>query len=260
MKKTPFHPKKLSKPEPLPIGPFYRTQNKRGYAIERLDPYSGAFVEKASEKPQNVSLEIGAAYGYTLFQAAERGAKHLIANEIDKEHIAFMKQESEKFSDTEFTFILGHFPGDVDLQPASIDNILISRVTHYFTPELIVAAIKKIFLLLKSGGKVFLISETPYGKSFEHFIPIYENKKTTRDPWPGIIEEVSKYMSRYSEDNPEYLHLLDPDVLNRIFSDAGFIIEQCGYFAREEFAADMRLAPSHEHYGHESCGIIARKP
>jgi hypothetical protein len=50
------------------------------------------------------------------------------------------------------------------------------------------------------------------------------------------------------------MHLLDPDVLRRLFSEAGFMIEECRTFARPEFPADIQLD------GRESVGLIAVRP
>jgi hypothetical protein len=67
-------------------------------------------------------------------------------------------------------------------------------------------------------------------------------------------------MTQYTENNPETMHLLDPDTLKNIFVKHGFIVEKCEFFSRDEFPQSLRLEPSHQHHGHESCGIIERKP
>ena len=53
---------------------------------------------------------------------------------------------------------------------------------------------------------------------------------------------------------PKQMHLLDPEVLARVFSQSGFAIEHADFFARPEFPEDIRLG------GRESVGVIAAKP
>jgi hypothetical protein len=50
------------------------------------------------------------------------------------------------------------------------------------------------------------------------------------------------------------MHFLDPEVLARVFTAAGFIIEKAATFARPEFPKDIQLD------GRESVGLIAIKP
>lgn len=63
-----------------------------------------------------------------------------------------------------------------------------------------------------------------------------------------------KYIyEKWRANNPDSFHLLDPDVLRRVFSEAGFIIEQCDFFARNNWPKDA------QYDGRESVGLIARK-
>jgi hypothetical protein len=45
-----------------------------------------------------------------------------------------------------------------------------------------------MFRRLKSGGKVFAVSGTPYVRTLEQFIAVYEERKRTGVPWPGLIK------------------------------------------------------------------------
>jgi hypothetical protein len=50
------------------------------------------------------------------------------------------------------------------------------------------------------------------------------------------------------------MHLLDPEVLTRVFREGGFQVEEASLFARPEFPEDLRLD------GRESVGVIGVKP
>ncbi len=53
---------------------------------------------------------------------------------------------------------------------------------------------------------------------------------------------------------PKVMHLLDPEVLTRVFREGGFQVEEASLFARPEFPEDLRLD------GRESVGVIGVKP
>jgi hypothetical protein len=55
-------------------------------------------------------------------------------------------------------------------------------------------------------------------------------------------------------DGPPFMNLLDPELLSRICSDAGFDVERAGFIDRSDFRGLGRMD------GRENAGIMATKP
>ena len=118
------------------------------------------------------------------------------------------------------------------------------------------AAISELFKILKPGGSVYLVSESPYGEIFKTFIPEYEKRKLDNTiNWPGYIENLKTHMDEYSEDNPNTMLLLGDVELRRGFKKAGFKVNQCAFFSRKGIFPDRLCRDDRE-----SVGIIASKP
>lgn len=231
---------------------FIKTLNNMGYMTSTLDPFSKAFAEFAPKAP-GPSLDIGAAYGVATLDALNTGAE-VIANDIDARHLDILRDRAPEKQRNRLKLLPGAFPDDLSLADGSVGSILICRVLHFFNGAKIEESAKILFKWLASGGKVFIIAETPYLKNFQTFIPIYEERKAKGNPWPGFVEDVMAIAPERGASLPAEMHLLDPEVLSRVFSQAGFIIEKAETFARPEFPEDIQLD------GRESVGLIARKP
>ena len=117
-----------------------------------------------------------------------------------------------------------------------------------------VAGLRKTFSWLKPGGKLIVVAETPYLRNFQSFIPIYENQKAAGMLWLGFVEDVMQIAPKRGAALPKTMHFLDPEVLQRVALQVGFVVEKCNTFARPEFPEDIRFD------GRESVGMIARKP
>ncbi|TGW14576.1 hypothetical protein EIL50_04655 [bacterium NHP-B] len=97
-----------------------------------------------------------------------------------------------------------------------------------------------------------MVAETPYLGHLTDFIPVYEKKKKEDCAYPGYIESLARYTQR--KHSSAWVNLLDPDILRRVFRDAGFIVEKVGFISREYFPQEVQLS------GKESAGILAVKP
>jgi hypothetical protein len=234
------------------VNGFVRTLNNMGYMTSTLDVYSNAFVDFAAKGP-GPALDIGAAYGVATLPALESGAK-VIANDIDPQHLEILAERASEASRGRLKLMPGSFPEELSIEPNSLGSILICRVMHFFSGPALEKAALKMFEWLAQGGKVFIVAETPYLKNFQSFIPTYEARKAAGDPWPGFIEDVMAIAPERGASLPPKMHFLDPEVLTRVFTKAGFVVEKAATFARPEFPEDIQLD------GRESVGLIARKP
>jgi SAM-dependent methyltransferase len=244
--------KPLAMPAPEPNG-FVRTLNSMGYMTATLDPFSQAFVDFAPNAPAR-ALDIGAAYGVATVPALRAGA-HVVANDVDERHLAILRNRMADPLKERLTLAPGDFPEKLDFAPGSIGAVLICRVMHFFDGPTIERAAAKVLTWLAPGGKVFVVSETPFIGTARGFFPTYQERLKAGDPWPGFIKDmVAHFDPARAKQLPPSMHLLDEPTLRRVFTKAGFVIERLELFARPEFPKDIQLD------GRESVGLIARKP
>lgn len=238
-------------PAPEADGFFIRTLNNQGFmAAYASDPYMQQFITFAAQGP-GPALDIGAAYGVATVDALKNGAR-VIANEIDARHLEILRQRLTPEQQARLTCVVGQFPNEIDFPDGTIGSILIARVLHFFRGEQIEAAAETMRRWLAPGGKVFITAETPYLKNHSWFIPIYEERLRQKQYWPGFVDDYKSHDTRKGFNLPDEMHFLDPQVLTRTFTNAGFQIEKCDFFARPEFPETLRYD------GRESVGLIAR--
>lgn len=231
-------------------GYFIPTLNKTGYMTTHLDPFSQAFVEYASKDEKGFVLEVGAAYGIATLAALACGAK-VICNDIEPRHLKLVKQHTALKNRFRLKIVPGDFPYEVQLPSCSLDAILMCRVLHLFNGQKVEDSIQKAYQILKPGGKIFIVVDTPYLKILSSFIPEYERRLKTGVKWPGFIQNLREYVQE--EDLPDMVNFLDEKTLKRILEDFGFTIEKISFIDRWDFPPNRRLD------GRESLGVIARK-
>jgi len=240
----------LMMPEPDANG-LFRTLNSMGTMTPAPDIFSKAFIEFAPNAPGRC-LDIGAAYGVATLPALRNGAS-IIANDIDERHLQILASRVPPGHRSRLELAPGSFPDNLDFPAGSLGAVLICRVMHFFDGPRIERAAAKVFSWLASGGKVFVVSETPFIGTAKAFFPTYEARLKSGNPWPGVVENVSAHDPKRAGSLPSLFHLLDDRVLSRVFTAAGFTIERAEYFARPDYPSDIRLD------GRESIGLIAAK-
>ena len=237
-------------PEPEENG-LIKTLNNMGTMTPSPDIFSRAFIEFSPKAPGR-SLDIGAAYGVATLPALKNGAS-VIANDIDDRHLKILCNRVPIELRARLELAAGEFPDNLDFAAGSLGAILICRVMHFFDGPRIERAAAKVMNWLAPGGKVFVVGETPYIGTAKAFYPTYESRKKAGNPWPGVVENVAAHDPKRAGSLPSLFHLLDDQVLRRVFTTAGFNIERLELFARPDYPADIRLD------GRESVGLIAVK-
>jgi cyclopropane fatty-acyl-phospholipid synthase-like methyltransferase len=94
------------------------------------------------------------------------------------------------------TLAPGDFPEKPVLKEGSYDAILAVRVLHFFAPLKLEEAAQRMFKLLKEGGKIYVIAETPYLKNWAKYIPVYEAKRFKGDLFPGYFTNLANWGSK----------------------------------------------------------------
>ena len=234
---------------------FIPTLNQMGFMTSTLDSFSEEFTTFSGapwEGSSKFSLEIGAAYGVATLKALEKGA-HIIANDLHQDHLTLLHGKVPEKLKENLTLLPGRFPEDIELVDNSLKSILICRVLHFFNEEKLKSSIQKFFKALEPGGKVFVVTETPYLKNFLSFVPTFEKRKEEGYPLPGFVEDVMKIDPIRGKYLPKEMMVFDKEVLSNLFESFGFYIEKCEEFARPEFPEDLKFD------GRESVGLIAKK-
>ncbi|MBX9666521.1 MAG: class I SAM-dependent methyltransferase [Candidatus Obscuribacterales bacterium] len=228
---------------------FVKTLNNTGYMTAGLDRFSQTFVDFAAHAPIRV-MDVGAAYGVATLAALKCGAT-VLANDIDERHLNILYDRVPAAERSRLELLCGQFP-NIEVKAESLAATLICRVMHFFDGAAIELSAKRVHEWTVSGGKVFVICETPFVGTLTAFADEYARRKDQGDPWPGLILDMHSYTPRASG-LPKLGNWLDRDVLTRVFSEAGFAIDECEYFARPEFPDWLQLD------GKESVGLIATK-
>ena len=229
------------------------TLNSMGYMLSRPEKYNQAFIDFAGSAPGPV-LDIGAAYGLATIPALEKGA-HVIANDLEEKHLQILKNKVPLSYLNHLELKPGRMPNAVHFDDNSLGAVLASRILNFLLPEEFQESFDKIFKWLKPGGKFFFLGATPYMGNFKKFLPTYLKNKMKGQKWPGFLNDIPSCAPERAPDLPQFINLIDEDILTHSLIEAGFIIEDIGYSpAIDEHPQDMKLD------GREQIGAIAIKP
>jgi len=235
---------------PEAVEGFIQTLNKMGFMTERPDSTSLEFIDFACTSNEFV-LEVGAAYGVTTLQALQRGC-HVVANDIDERHLSALYHSATAEERMRLTLHCKRIPQEFDFPEHSLRAILACRVIHFFTPAEVGHFLEKSFASLRPGGKLFIVTETPYVKTLSEFIPEFEKRKSQNDRWPGMLD-VASLDEKLLEFLPNKMLLFDVETLSSEIKRAGFKVEKCHFFSRPEFPEFLRYD------GRESVACVAIK-
>lgn len=249
-------------------GQFTKTHNPSGgFTTTPCDPFSKEFIEYAISvaKDGGRVLEVGAAFGAASIQALEKGVT-VFCNDIEPQNLAVIRKRCSqelKLSphavtgdDTKLVLIPGSFPDELCKLPIeSFDAILACRVLHFFPGKKIEQSLELMSKLLKPGGKLFIVCETPFLKNWQKFIPEYARRVSIGMEWPGEITNPAEFESSgRAATLPHFVHWVTKEILKRSLSRLNFSLSRSSYINRlGQFPADLLLD------GKESVGAVANK-
>ena len=215
---------------------------------ETLDYYSARFVTYAGFTADEV-LDIGCAYGIATRAALESGAR-VLACDMEEGHVRILERETPADLRNRLRTEVGVLP-NLDFPDQSFGAILCSRVLHFLLAGEIRTTLKKMYAWTVPGGKIFLIADTPYTGFWSSIAPDYERRKADGDEWPAFIEDISTLLQsgQVPDGMLPYLNPLDPDILRRECTAAGFSVEEAGFTGRGD-TPDSR----------QHAGCIASRP
>ena len=231
------------------------TLNRTGIMLETLTPCSQSFAEYAGQCEGEV-LDIGCAYGVATVAALEQGAR-VLAMDMAQPHLDILAERIRKEAKHRLVTQKGLLP-DIDFEEERFGAIHASRVIHFLTPEDVQKSLQKMYRWLQPGGKLFLVSDSPYVGYWASKASEYEARKAAGDLWPGYIDDVSKYFNKKDIDGaPSIINPLDPDIFSRECIAVGFDIEKVEFF--EAPGIDLEIIGAKK-TGREHAGIVAVKP
>lgn len=229
------------------------TLNQRGHTSQQLNEYSRRFVDSLAGCPAPV-LDVGAAYGVCTLPALATGAT-VIACDVEARHLDALVASCPDADRPRLVPLVAAFPAGPHLADNSIGAVHAANLLNYLTGTELARGAELLFRLLRRGGRVFTVSGTPFAANVREFIPIYEANRSSGAEWPGEAHRLHTLCSHPSiQDLPDFLHLLDDQVLTRVFEQAGFVVEEASMYERAGLPDYLRWD------GRENLGLIAVKP
>lgn len=216
-----------------------KTLNAMGFMNPSLDFIVEDFIDFAAEAQYPV-LDGGAAYGVATIPALKAGAT-VIANDIDTRHLQLIvKDQHLSHAEKQRLFLNDRaLPNDVNFPKNSLSAILLGRVLHFFTPAQVESMFQKANDWLVPGGRFYLVTMTPYHYSLKGFSDIFETRFAQGDPWPGIITTMTKdYIPENKGKIPDYLHVIDARIVERLATEYGFEVERLELFGHNRNPKD----------------------
>ena len=225
------------------------TLNNTGWMTETLDEYSRTFTEYAGTV-RGECLDIGCAYGVATLPALANGAR-VLASDLEPRHLEILAERVPAADRPRFRSQPGRLP-DVDFPAGSFDAILCARALHFLLARDITLTVRKMFDWLAPGGRVFLVTDSPYVGPWWKSAPEYERRKREGCPWPGFVSNYAALLPAGTDatKHPTFIHPLDPDILRRVTGEAGFEVLEASFLRGGGKAAT----------GREHAGVVARKP
>jgi len=235
-----------------PVAGLIPTLNKTGWMTEALDACSQDFTEYAGEigPAGGESLDIGCAYGVATLKALQLGAR-IFACDIEPGHLEILEKRVPEDARNRYRSKPGALPG-VDFPSASFGAVLAARVLHFLDGPQIEETVRKMYNWLKPGGRIYLVADTPYTGPWHIHADRYERRKAAGELWPGMVDDYPSLLPDGTDPDghPAFINPLDPDILTRVCSDAGF----------EIISAELLSGSTPHAKGREHAGVVARKP
>jgi SAM-dependent methyltransferase len=189
------------------------TLNKNGFMTVGLDPISLEFIE-FSAKCRSPVLDVGAAYGVASISALERGAT-VIANDVDEGHLSILRERTQTQYWEHLYLNNARFPDEVDFPEQSLGAVLMRRVSHFLTADEMERALDKIKSWLVPGGRLYIVTMSPFHYNLPGFSLEYERRWEAGDCWPGIIHNMHDYAPHIADYTTNFLHVMDEKVLTK---------------------------------------------
>ena len=229
------------------------TMNDTGFMFEVRDRMAEEFIRHAGECGGPV-LEIGCAYGVSTIPALAAGGT-VTACDMEPQHLEILHGKVPPEHLPRLTLVTGKLP-EVDFPENHYAAILCSRVLHFLEGDDVDASVRKMARWLVPGGRLYLLTDTPYGV-WRKSVARFEAAKSHGERWPGLIRGLHQWLAtppRKPIEKPAFLNLMDPDILTRSCREAGLEVMEAAFIARPDFGEKGRMD------GRENAVVLAVRP
>jgi SAM-dependent methyltransferase len=170
---------------------------------------------------------------------------------MEAQHLDILQRRTPEQLRSRLRCRVGVMP-NADFPADSFTAILASRVLHFLEGADIEAAVAKMYAWLIPGGRIYLVADTPYTGPWYRLAADYEARKAAGERWPGRVSDYRALLPDGAdpEGHPQFINPLDPDLLQRTCTAAGFATLSSAFLG----SAGPRSR------GNEHAGIIASKP
>ena len=228
---------------------FVPTLNATGWMTMQPEPISESFIDFAAQRTDEC-LDIGCAYGVSTLPALARGA-HMLACDMEPRHLDILWQRTPEADRTRLRIQPAVLP-DVSFPPASFGAILCARALHFLRGPDVTISVRAMANWLKPGGRLYLVTDSPYLNPWASRAPEYERRKAAGEEWPSFFTPFSALLPPGSDPSkhPPFINPLDPDILRREVEGAGLNVLECRWLPNQAGRGPER----------ERAGVIASKP
>lgn len=198
------------------------TLNQTGFMTPDQNLFNNDFINFAAQCQLPV-LDVGAAYGLVSLPALSKGAK-VVANDIDARHLLLLREQAGMELRDRLFLNKKRFPNETNFPDNSLGAILLCRVAHFLTGREMEEAVTKMAKWLVPGGRIYVVTMSPYHHLLNGFLPTYLKGVEENSPWPGVINHMHEYAPHLKEKIPDFLHVMDSNSLGKGFKDQEFKI------------------------------------
>jgi SAM-dependent methyltransferase len=203
-----------------------------GFSHRSSNPAIDAFFDHVQQS-KGQFMDVGTAYGHYTLEALKRGGK-VVAIDMHQQHLDDLNQNCPPEFLSHLTTVHGVFPDEITIADHTFDGILLSRILIFLTGPQILFGLRQVHQWLKPGGRVYIVSGTPFRRDWFPLRAIYEQKKEQQHEWPGMIDNLWSIAPDMQEFFPNTFHLLDEMTTIRVLSQCGFSLISVGYFPTKD--------------------------
>ena len=213
---------------------------------EQMSPALDALSLKfaiATRNTKLTALDVGCGDGLATVAALARGG-HILAVDSDSQRLKQLLARVPAEQYARLHVRVGTLQ-QLDFKGTHFAAVHAARVLHLLSPTELQQALRKFYRWLYPEGLLFISAFTPAGRYWRAFRAEHAARNLRRERWPGMIEDVSRYVD-CDDDAATAIHLLDEAILRRELANAGFIVEDLN-------CADTQWDPDQS-----CCAVIAR--
>lgn len=204
-----------------------KTKNNMGFA--HLTPLKiTQKLYRQAETQKGLYADIGAAYGIDAIHMIKVGAR-VVAIDLEAQHLEVLKKQLNAEEQQRLVTRCQRFPEEVNLESEAYDAILLSRILIFLTPTSLDEALSKIYSALKIGGKVYIVTASPFSENWEPVQDIFKEHQKLLPTQPLLLQNLWELLPQTRTFLPQCIQLFDREALKSSLEKNGFEVTECDY-------------------------------